>query len=87
MDEGKLDILQLVMQPYVLTLLKALSKPKRFNDLIKLFKSRRTLTIKLSKLKGMGLIEYCPLKTEKGYANAYVISKKGREFIMKLEKL
>jgi DNA-binding HxlR family transcriptional regulator len=87
MKESKLDVLKLVMQPYVLTLLNALDEPKRFNDLIGLFKSRRTLTIKLTKLKEMGLIEYSPIETNKGYANGYVISKKGKEFLKGLEKL
>ena len=35
----------------------------------------------------MGLIEYCPIETEKGYANAYLISKKGKELVKKLEKI
>ena len=34
-----------------------------------------------------GLIEYYPLKTENGYANAYVISKKGKELLKGLEKI
>lgn len=87
MEDSKFGFLRLVMQPYILTLLKALVKPKRFNDLIKLFKSRRTLTIKLSKLKQMELIEYSPIETTKGYANGYVISKKGKELLNGLEKL
>ena len=87
MEESKLDALKLVMQPYVLPLLNALTEPKRFNELMKLFKSRRTLTIKLAKLKEMGLIEYSPIETNKGYANGYVISKKGRELVKKLNKL
>ena len=85
--EERFDTLKLVMQPYILALLNSLDKPKRFNDLVKSFKSRRTLTIKLSKLKGVGLIEYCPIETEKGYVNAYVISNKGRELLKKLNKL
>ncbi len=86
MEERKLDILKLVMQPYVLTLLNALDKPKRFNDLVRLFKSRRTLTIKLSKLKTAGLIVYYPIETENGYVNAYLISKSGKSLLKKLER-
>lgn len=86
MEESKLDVLKLVMQSYVLPLLNALDKPKRFNDLVRLFKSRRTLTIKLSKLKKMGLIEYSPIETDRGYANGYVLSKKGKELLRRLEK-
>ena len=86
MEESKFDTLKLAMQPYVLTLLNALDEPKRFNDLLGLFKSRRTLTIKLSKLKEMGLIEYYPMETERGYANAYIISKKGKKLIGSLKR-
>ncbi len=56
--------------------MNVLNEPKRFNDLVKLVKSRRTLTIKLGKLMKLDLIEYYPLKTSKGYANSYIISKK-----------
>jgi DNA-binding HxlR family transcriptional regulator len=87
MERRKFDILQLAMQPYVLTLLTALDKPKRFNDLVKLVRSRRTLTIKLTKLMKHGLIEYHPLKTNDGYVNSYVISDKGVAVVKKLDKL
>ncbi len=87
MKEGRFDIVQLAMQPYVLNLLNALDKPKRFNDLVRLVKSRRTLTIKLGKLMTHELIEYYPLKTNKGYANAYIISNKGKQLLKGLEKL
>lgn len=87
MKEGKFDAVQLAMQPYVMTLLKSLHEPKRFNDLVKLVKSRRTLTLRLSKLMKNELIEYYPLKTTKGYANAYIISKKGKDLLKGLEKL
>lgn len=87
MEEGKYSIVQLAMQPYVLKLLNALDKPQRFNDMVKLVRSRRTLTIKLNKLMDSGLIEYYPLKTVKGYANSYVISKKGKEIVRKLNKM
>jgi len=86
-EEGRLDVLKLVMQLYVLSILNALDKPKRFNDLLGFFKSRRTLTIKFSKLKKMGLFEYSPIETDKGYANGYAISKKGKELLRWLEKI
>jgi DNA-binding HxlR family transcriptional regulator len=78
MKEGKLDTLQLIMQPYNLDILNALSTPKRFNDLIKYVKNRKTLSLKLPKLMKHGLIEHYPFKTEKRYVNSYVISKKVR---------
>jgi DNA-binding HxlR family transcriptional regulator len=87
MKERKLDTLQLIMQPYNLDILTALSSPKRFNDLIKYVKNRKTLSLKLPKLMEHGLIEDYPFKTEKGYVNSYVISKKGKELIKKLNKL
>jgi DNA-binding HxlR family transcriptional regulator len=87
MKDSKRDLLQLLLEPYVIDLLTALSKPKRFNDLVKYVKSRQTLTLKLSKLLKQGLIEHFPLKIKEGYANSYVISKKGKALVAKLEKL
>jgi len=69
MKAEKFDIIQLVMQPYVLDILNALDKPKRFNDLLKYVKNRKTLSLKLPKLMEYGLIEHHPFKTEKGYVN------------------
>lgn len=87
MREGSFDIVKLAMEPYVLDILNALNEPKRFNDLIKYVKNRKTLSLKLPKLMKYGLIEYHPIKTDKGYANSYIISKKGRELVEKLNKL
>lgn len=88
MKEGKFDIIQLVMQPYVLDILNELDKPRRFNDLRECVKNGRTLSLKLSQLLKQGLIEKSPLKDEKGsYVNSYVISKKGKEIVKKLEKM
>lgn len=87
MNPEKFDLVQLVMQPYVLDILKALDKPKRFNDLLKYVKNRKTLSLKLPKLMKYGLIGHHPLKTENGYVNSYIISKKGKEIVSKLEKI
>lgn len=88
MEDSKFDIIQLVMQPYVLDILHLLDEPKRFNDLRTCVKNGRTLSLKLTQLLKYGLIEKSPLKNEKGsYVNSYIISKKGREFVKKLEKI
>ncbi|MGI0141042.1 MAG: winged helix-turn-helix transcriptional regulator [Candidatus Micrarchaeales archaeon] len=87
MDNAKFDIVQIIMQPYILDLLKELKKPRRFNDLRKTVKNGRTLTLKLQRLRKYGLIEDFALKTEKGFVNSYIISKKGKDIISKLEKI
>ena len=87
MKGEKFDIIQLMMQPYVIDILNALDKPKRFNDILKYVKNRKTLSLKLPKLMKYGLIEHFPLKTPKGYVNSYIISKKGKDIVNKLERL
>ena len=74
------------MEPYVVDLLRALDKPQRFSDLVKYVKSRQTLTLKLSKLLKHGLVEHFPLKVKDGYANSYLISKKGKEALARLKQ-
>ena len=86
MEDSKLDLLQLLLEPYVIDILKALDKPQRFNDLVKHVKSRQTLTLKLSKLLKEGLIEHYPLKTKDGYANSYIITNKGKEALARLKR-
>ncbi len=87
MEDKRLELVHLVMEPYVLDMLHALDKPKRFSDLIAYVKNRKTLSIKLSRLLKHELIEHFPLKVEKGYANSYIISKKGRKLLKGLEKI
>lgn len=87
MKKESFDVVQLAMEPYMLDILNILNEPKRFNGLIKCVKNRKTLSLKLPKLLKYGLIEYYPIKTDKGYANSYVISKKGRELVKKLNSL
>ncbi len=88
MVESKLDIIRIVLQPYVLDILHALeNEPKRFVELKKYVRSEMTLSSKLSRLLKYGLIEIVPLKTERRYMNAYIISKKGKEIVKKLEKI
>ena len=87
MKEEKFDLVKLTMEPYVLDILNILDKPKRFNELAGYIKNRKTLSLKLPKLMKYGLIEYAPMKTDKGYANAYIITKKGKDLVEKLNKL
>ncbi len=47
MKKEKYDTIGLVMEPYVLDILHALSNPKRFTDLVEYVKNGRTLTLKL----------------------------------------
>ncbi|MDE1804682.1 MAG: hypothetical protein KGH59_02785 [Candidatus Micrarchaeota archaeon] len=86
MKTRKFDLVQLVIQPYVLKILYALNEPKRFSDLLRTVKNRRTLSIKLLKLRKYGLIGYFPMKIKGRYANSYIISEKGRKLVNKLEK-
>ena len=88
MENSKLNLLQLVLQPYTLSILHGLeNEPKRFSDLKKYVKNDMTLSTKLSRLVSYGLIEIVPLKTGKRYTNGYIITKKGKEIVAKLEKI
>ena len=85
--DKKEDVRDLVLQPYVLDILRELKTPKRFNDLVKVIKNKGTLTIKLTKMKEFGLIKTVPMKVEDNYANSYVVSKKGEALLKKLEEI
>lgn len=87
MKDAGFDLKDFVLQPYVLAILKELRKPKRFNDLAKTIRNRGTLTAKLSKMKTLGLVQTLPKKVQDNYANFYVLSKKGKALLAKLEKL
>ena len=87
MKKEKYDTIGLVMEPYVLDILHALSNPKGFTDLVEYVKNRRTLTLKLNKLILFGLIEHHPIKRGEKYADSYIISKKGKSIVEKLEKI
>jgi len=88
MEQRNRSILQLILQPYTIDLLHAVeSGPKRFSDLKKHVKNDMTLSAKLSKLVGYGLIEIVPLKTGKRYTNGYIITKKGKNIVANLEKI
>lgn len=88
MEDSKLSMLQLILQPYVLNILHAVeNEPKRFKDLKKYVKNDMTLSSKLSKLVHYGLVKIVPLKAERKYTSGYSISKKGKDVVSKLEKI
>jgi|GEM_PF-3660734 DNA-binding HxlR family transcriptional regulator len=87
MKSKKTDVRNIVLQPYVVDLLRELKSPKRFNDLMKVIKNKGTLTIKLSKMKEFGLIKTMPIKVDDNYANSYVISERGKLILKKLEEI
>ena len=88
MRYSKEDTLRLIFEAYTLDILRSLTdKPKRFNELRKDVKTKRTLATKLNKLIDYGLIELVPLKTNNRYANYYKISVKGKGLLKGLERL
>ena len=88
MKASKEDTLRLIFEAYSLNILRSLiGKPKRFSELRKDVKTKRTLALKLNKLMDCGLIELIPLKTNNRYANYYKISENGKKLLKGLEKL
>jgi DNA-binding HxlR family transcriptional regulator len=88
MKPSKEDTLRLIFEAYVLNILRSLTdRPKRFSELRKDVKTKRTLALKLNKLLDYGLIELVPLETNKRYANYYKLSEKGRILLDKIKKL
>jgi DNA-binding HxlR family transcriptional regulator len=87
MKPNKTDVRNLVLQPYVLDILKELKSPKRFSELTKIIGNKGTLTIKLSRMKELGLIYTMPLAVDGNYVNSYVVSKKGEVILKKLEEI
>ncbi len=86
MARGKED---LIFKAYVLNILRALTdRPKRFSELQKDVRTKRTLAIKLDKLLDADLIELVPIKTtSKRYANFYRITDKGKKLLKNLGNL
>ncbi len=87
MNPKSFDVLHLLMQPYILDILRVLDEPRRFSEIMKYVRNGRTLSLKLAKLLEFGLVEIVPLKAEKKYVNSYVITKKGKEMLGKLNRL
>lgn len=88
MKHTKEDTLRVIFEPYVLNILRILKKdPKRFNELKKDIKTKRTLSLKLEKLLDYGLIELVPLKTNGRFANYYKISDRGKKILEGLKRI
>lgn len=88
MGDKKLEALSFLLQPFILQILRELrSGPKRFGDLKKHVKNDRTLSLKLGRLQDNKLASVAHLKSERGYANFYVLTKKGRRTLEAVEKI
>jgi DNA-binding HxlR family transcriptional regulator len=87
MATGKLPIRDVVLQPYVIEILKELKQPKRFKDLQDRITTQQTLSVKLSKLKNYGLVATVPIMVKGKYVNGYVLSETGKKIIRILEML
>ena len=85
--ETEPDIRRIVLQKYVLDILRALKTPKRFGELNLIVKTKRTLTGKLYKLRSYGLIEIAPAMVNNRYTNSYTLSAKGKRLLELLEKI
>ncbi|MDE1859809.1 MAG: hypothetical protein KGH67_04745 [Candidatus Micrarchaeota archaeon] len=81
------DIRDLVLQPYIIEILKELQSPKRFKDLEGKITTGQTLSVKLAHLKKAKLIEIVPIMVNNRYANGYKISKRGIKLMKALEKI
>jgi hypothetical protein len=87
MKQNKTDVRNTVLQPYILNILRELKSPKRFRDLAKIIRNKGTLTIKLSRMKELDLIKTIPIKVDGNYVNSYLISKRGKAILKKLEEI
>ncbi len=88
MENKKEDFLSIILQPYVLDILRALRKqPTRFNDLKTKVPNARTLSLKLSKLQDHSFIEMVHSKAGGSYVNVYQLTERGKKLVKALEKL
>ena len=87
MKSNKTDVRNLVLQSYILDILKALKTPKRFSDLAKIIRNKGTLSKKLSKMKKQGLVQTIPKRIKDNYVNFYSLSRSGEALLGKLRKL
>lgn len=84
----KLEILQIILKPYTLDILRALaSQQKRYSDLKEQVKNDRTLSLKLSTLQDYGLIKMVHAKMNGKYVNLYEITNEGKNLLERLKKL
>ena len=87
MASDQFKIRDMILQPYVIEILKGLQSPKRFKDLQGKITTSQTLSVKLARLREVKLIEVVPIIVNGRYVNGYIISKKGKELMKLLEKI
>ena len=85
--QKRLDPRDIILQRYVLDILRELKTPKRYGELHDKIKTKRTLSTKLSKLKKYGLIKVTPIQVGNRYVSSYVITNKGRKINEVLKRL
>ncbi|MFZ3077396.1 MAG: winged helix-turn-helix transcriptional regulator [Candidatus Aenigmatarchaeota archaeon] len=87
MNKGNIETIRLVGQPYILEILNALAKHKRFSELKDICKNERTLSKKLNILRQNGLIDVMPVLVKNRYENHYKLTKKGEDFLKKIRSI
>lgn len=87
MSKDSIRIIRLIGQPYILDILNALGKPKRFGELNYVCKNERTLSKKLGLLRQNGLIDVMPVLVKNRYENHYKLTAKGEEFMKKIKNI
>ena len=87
MNKDNIKTIRLIGQPYILEILNALGKPKRFNELNQICKNDRTLSKKISLLRQNALIDVMPVLVKNKYENHYKLTKKGEEFLKKIRSI
>jgi len=87
MDEGK-PVKDVILQSYVIEILRELKLPKRFNDIQKNVDiTNQTLSVKLLKLKEYGLVRVTPSLEDGKYVNKYALTEKGRRILGHLDAI
>jgi DNA-binding HxlR family transcriptional regulator len=88
MSYSKDEVLNAILQPYILDILRSLKeRPKRYGELKNEVKNDRTLSLKLSKLQDYGFIEFVHIKVDTKYVNCYTITPTGKKIIDVLKRL
>ena len=78
----------LVFKRYAIQILRLIGeKPKRFSELRKEIRNKRTLSSRISELLEFGLVEIIPVRVGQKYANYYKLTTKGKEIIKLLKRI
>ena len=88
MKDKNPDILNFILQPFILDILEMLRiGPKRFGEFKNKITNERTLSLKLTKLQDYEFIVVNHKKTKNGYFNFYTLTTKGRRVVKAVDKL